>query len=412
MKPEFPNAPGLSLKPMKNGWQARWRARADLVARGYRPKHMRLWQGTVPSPVEQKWVEDRCQSLQTEMLVWGRGGVPTVAMFDGTLRSLMERYRHDPVSNFAKLEFCTRRYYDRLMGQLERPHGDCLISEVKGRDVHEWHQQWTEGGKKVSMGHALVGMLRTLVNFGDAMLDDTHCSRLATVLHKMRFENGRPRTVRITREQVIAICDAARTTLPMVALAQAIQFECTWRQKDVLGEWIPNSEPGVSEVLDGNMKWLKGLRWEEIDADLVAHHVTSKRKKLSEPDLKLAPLVMAELERMYINVPQCTLTRDMLPARGPVILDLRRGIPYYADDFREQWRKLATACGVPLNVQNRDARAGAISEAIAMGAEPAHVRDAATHSNLEQTYDYSRANRENTATVMALRAKQSKNGAA
>jgi hypothetical protein len=409
MKPEFPNAPGLSLLPMKHGWQARWRARKDLIDRGYRPKHMRLWRGTEPSPVEQKWVADRCNALQTEMLVWGRGGVPTMATFDGTLRSLMDCYRHDPVSNFPKLEFCTRRYYDRLMGQIERAHGGDMLAEIKGRDVHEWHQQWTDGGKKVSMGHALIGMLRTLANFGDAMLDDPHCGRLATVLHKIRFENGRPRTVRITREQVIAIGDAARAAgLPMVALAQMMQFEFSWRQKDLLGEWIPNSEPGFSDILDGNQKWMKGLQWKEIDTDFVVHHITSKRKKLSEPDLKLAPLTCAELDRMW---PGCLQDRSLLPASGPVILDMRRGIPYYADDFREQWRKLATACNVPLNVQNRDSRSGGISEAIALGARVEHVRDMATHSSVEQTFDYSRANQENTATVMKIRRDGNKNSA-
>ena len=401
MKPHFENAPGLSLKPLKHGWQARWRARQDLITRGYRPKHIRLWAGTEPTIVEREWVSSRCQILQNDMLVWANGGIPTDAgQFDGSLNHLMHCYRTDLVSNYSKLEFCTRRYYDRLMGTIAREHGNAQIAEIKGRDVYTWHQNWTSGGKKVSMGHALIGMMRTLVNFGDAILDVADCARLAAILHKMRFENGKPRTVRITREQVIAIFNAARPKLPMVALAQALQFECTWRQKDVLGEWVPISETPMSDVLDGNQKWIKGLRWEEIDADFVVHHVTSKRKKLSEPDLRLAPLVLAELESMW---PGSSRDRALLPAGGPVILDKRRSLPYYADDFRAEWRKLATACGVPLNVQNRDARAGAISEAIALGAEPAHVRDAATHSNLEQTYDYSRANRENTATVMKLR---------
>lgn len=406
-KPEFKDAPGIALKPMKAGWQARWRARRDLVTRGFTPKHVRLWAGIEPSPVERKWVSERCTILQNEMLTWATGGVPQDAgEFDGTLNNLMHRYRTDPVSNFTKLEFCTRRYYERLMGMIARPHGGGRIENIKGRAIHEWHQQWTDGGRKVSMGHALIGMLRTVVNFGDAILDDPHCTRLAIVLHKMRFENGKPRTVRITREQAMAICDAARQKTPMIALAQAIQFDFTWRQKDVLGEYVPVSEPGISDILDGNMKWMKGLRWEEIDADLVAHHITSKRKKLSEPDLKLAPLVLAELEHMW---PGCSSNRALLPTKGPVVIDQHRELPFYADDFRQEWRKLATACGVPLNVQNRDSRAGAISEAIAMGAEPAHVRDAATHSNVEQTYDYSRANRENTATVMKMRRDKSQN---
>jgi hypothetical protein len=29
------------------------------------------------------------------------------------LRTLTHHYRTDPVSNYGKLEYCTRRYYDR-----------------------------------------------------------------------------------------------------------------------------------------------------------------------------------------------------------------------------------------------------------------------------------------------------------
>ena len=198
---------------------------------------------------------------------------------------------------------------------------------------------------------------------------------------------------------------------------QAIQFDFTWRQKDTIGEWLPIGEPGISDVCSmhpkkGPMKWLKGLRWEEIDADLVVHHVTSKRKKLSEPDLKLAPLVMAELEYQW---PGCVerrddkiiVHRDLLPAKGAVIIDEYTGLPYKADDFREEWRIFATECDVPLNVQNRDARAGAISEAIQFGAKVEHVRDTAGHADTSQTYDYSRACMENTHTVQRMRMEKS-----
>jgi hypothetical protein len=345
------------------------------------------------------------------------------------LRTLMQTYRSDPISGFYKLEYCTRRYYNRLMDQLARTWWiaedsyDCHcaaftdISTINGRRVFSWHRQWTGGDQKISMGHALVGMLRTLVNFGDYALDDKDCERVANILHKMRFANGKPRTVQITREQATAVCNRARTTLPMVGLAQALQFECSWRQKDVIGEWLPVDEPGLSDVCSmhpkkGPMKWLKGLRWEEIDAEFIVHHVTSKRKKLSEPDLKLAPLVMAELEYQW---PGCVerrddkiiVHRDLLPAKGSVIVDEYTGFPYKADDFREEWRVIATECDVPLNVQNRDNRAGGISEAIAMGAKAEHVRDMATHSDVSQTMDYSRASRENTHTVQRMRMEKS-----
>lgn len=336
------------------------------------------------------------------------------------LRTLMTTYRNDPISGFYKLEYCTRRFYNRLMDQILRMWwvdenyechcaGDTPLADINGRRLHLWHWEWTDGHQKISMGHALIGMLRTLANFGDYALDDKDCERVANILHKMRFANGKPRTVRITREQATAICNAARATLPMIGLAQALQFECTWRQKDVIGEWLPVDEPGLSDVCSmhpkkGPMKWLKGLRWEEIGPDFVVHHVTSKRKKISEPDLRLAPLVMAELEHQW---PGCSADRALLPAKGPVIIDEYSGFPYRADDFREEWRIFATDCGVPLNVQNRDARAGAISEAIQFGAQAAHVRDAATHSDVSQTMDYSRASRENTHTVQRMRMEKS-----
>jgi hypothetical protein len=115
------------------------------------------------------------------------------------------------------------------------------------------------------------------------------------------------------------------------------------------------------------------------------------------------------LRRTSIGTRGCFCRRGIRwLSHGPVILDQDTGLPYDADKFRDQWRKLATACGVPFNVQNRDARAGAISEAIQFGAEAAHVRDAATHSDVSQTMDYSRASRENTHTVQRLRAERSK----
>jgi hypothetical protein len=33
-----------------------------------------------------------------------------------------------------------------------------------------------------------------------------------------------------------------------IALAQAIQFDCALRQKDVIGEWVPESEPGEPKL--------------------------------------------------------------------------------------------------------------------------------------------------------------------
>jgi hypothetical protein len=105
---------------------------------------------------------------------------------------------------------------------------------------------------------------------------------------------------------------------------------------------------------DNNNKWLRGIRWEEIDENLILTHIMSRSQKEIEVDLKLAPMVMAELG----NVP-----RDQLPAKGPVIISEASGLPWYAVEFRRNWRLAADKAGVPRTVKNMDTRAGAISEA-------------------------------------------------
>jgi hypothetical protein len=190
--------------------------------------------------------------------------------------------------------------------------------------------------------------------------------------------------------------------MPAIALAQAFQFECMFRQKDIIGEWLPGSEPGVSDVLDGTDKWLWGIRWSEIDANLKLVHVTSKRQKEIEIDLRLADMVLAELRLIYGFDPARD-DRSALPASGPVIREGRTGLPYHDDQFRAQWRKLARAVGIPDTVRNQDSRAGAISEATDAGADLEHVRHAATHSDISQTQKYSRGSTDKAAGVLKLR---------
>ncbi len=144
------------------------------------------------------------------------------------------------------------------------------------------------------MAHALVGMLRTIVNFGVSMLDDDDCAKLSGVMSKMRFAMSKPRSEVLTADMVQAIREKAHEKgWPSIALAQALQFELILRQKDVLGEWVPIAEPGVSDVVNSmGSKWLRGLRWESIDENMTIRHVTSKRGKPIERSLRNAPMVM------------------------------------------------------------------------------------------------------------------------
>ena len=394
--PRIDNVPGLVWKPRVRGWEARWCARTDLVKKGYEPKSLRVWRGTHAelTPFVIEFIQDRCHQLQTEMLTWGRGHRPAGMVFDGTVRSLIINYQTDKDSTYAKLRYRTKEHYQSLLRRMDTDCGTERLADIKARHILRFHEGWTGDGIKIAMGHSMVGMLRTLVGFGATILEDTECERLSGVLHKMRFAMPKPRTVHLTAEQAEAICTIARArNRPSIALAQAFQFEVMLRQKDVIGEWVPQSEPGLSDVVSGNEKWLRGLRWSEIDGNLILRHTTSKRLKDIEVDLKNAPLVMAEFAKMGDR-----------PTSGPVIVNETTGSPYSSETFRRDWRTIADLCGVPKTVRNMDSRAGAISEATDAGADIESVRHAATHSNSSTTMRYSRNPAAKTATVQLKRA--------
>lgn len=399
------DAPGLIWRPIKAGWMARWRARPDLVERGYTPKGALLWSSTAknpePSATSITYIAEACQRLQNKMLIWGRGGIPEAVDFDGTWRGLIHAYQTDALSNFRKVRYATRRYYTVLCKRIIADHGDELVQDFKVRDAILWHQKWSEGGK-IALAHAMIGMVRTLVNFGADFLEDEHCIRVAGVLHRQKFKQAKSRDERLTVEQVNAVrAEAHKQGRHSIALAQAFQFDCTFRQKDIIGERVPLTEEGISEVIIGNEKWLRGIRWEEIDGNLILRHTTSKRLKEVEIDLKHATMVMEELRLAY---PGCIVSRAILPAKGPVIISERTSLPWSANEFRRVWRMLATDAGIPKTVRNMDSRAGAITEALSAGARLQSVRKAATHSTEAMTQRYSRGDSEEIAEVMQLRA--------
>jgi len=394
------NAPGLVWRQRGKTWEARWQARTDMVTKGFRIKSLKLWTGAgEPSKEEWDQIADRCNELQQEMLVFSRGGLPEVGPFDGTLRSLMRAYKTDPDSPYRKIRYNSRVHYDALMSLIETEHGDKLLADLKGRTFSRLHEDWTAGGK-IAIAHAKIGMLRTLFSFGATLLEEEDCSRLSGILSKMRFAMPKPRTERLTADQAVAIrAKAHEMKRPSIALAQAFQFECMLRQKDVIGEWVPIREPGISDVQSDSLKWLRGIRWEEIDQNQVLRHVTSKRQKEIQISLQNAPMVLEELA--YQDV----INLGKTPMSGPIIRSEFDGLPWTGPEFRRWWRIVATAAGIPTTVRNMDSRAGAISEATDAGADLEHVRHAATHSNISMTQRYSRGAEDKIEVVQLARVK-------
>jgi hypothetical protein len=273
------------------------------------------------------------------------------------LAELIESYRTHKDSPYPKLRHATQRFYDRLISRLVAEKSEARLSDLNTEEIQQLYDFWTEGGtKKLAMGHALITMLRGLVNFGTVSLENSECERLSVVLHNMKFTYGRGPARGMTAKQAAALrAEAHKMDMPSIALAQAFQFDCKLSQKDVVGEYVPlSSEPGESAYARRGSKWLRGIRWEEIDEDLVLRHSASLDGKLIVISLRKAPMVMEELERLCGGV----VTREKLPREGAVILRTP-DFPWETAEFRRQWRRLARAAGIPDDVKNSDSRSSA-----------------------------------------------------
>lgn len=398
--PKIENAPGLTWRNRKSGWEARWQCRTDLSKRGYPTKSARLWFGTDPTETDIAYIQSECNRYQADMLIWGRGGIPQIMSFDGTWGGLIDAYQRDKDSPYRKLRYATRVFYDTLCRRIIKIMGQDRVADTSARRLLAIHAEFVEAGH-LQMGHAVIGMMRTVLSFGSTILADKDCREIRVMLHDMRFPMGKPRSSILTADWVVAIrAEAHKRGKGSIALAQAFQFDFMFRQKDVLGEWVPVSEPGISDVIWGNSKWLRGLRWEEIDGSLRLTHVTSKRGKEVSLNLRNAPMVMEELDLMF---PGWGGDRANLPANGPILISETHGVPWIANEFRRHWRIIATVCGVPRSVRNMDSRAGAITEATEAGAPLESIKHAATHADIQMTQRYARNAEEKAADVAQMR---------
>jgi hypothetical protein len=86
-----------------------------------------------------------------------------------------------------------------------------------------------------------------------------NCDKLKGILGEMRFKDRPPRRTVMTYEQVIAFIETAHELArPELALAQALQFEGTLRQIDVIGEWVSDPER------PSGTRWANGLLWQHF----------------------------------------------------------------------------------------------------------------------------------------------------
>ena len=363
MESDEKSAPGLRYK---NG-RPLWRASRPAIAAGYQIKSISL----AMYADNEALMRERCIRLQSEMMQWLRGVEAKAAEFDGTFAGLFDLYQNDPKSSYHKLKRSSRKPYDVYIRMMRVEIGHCHLDQTDGRDVEDWFAAWSAPEKEgdqpmIAKGRMAIAALKAALTVG-IVCRKPGCAEFKAILSSRKFKIVQPRTATMTAGQVTAAREAARAAgHPGAALAYALQFEGAMRQWDVTGEWWPLSDPRPSAIHSKGRKWI-GPTWANVDQNMILRYRPSKTDGTTGAeaaiDLRACPMVLEELQKAPPS-----------PGNGPLIVDLKTGLPYQGQKFLEAWRAAAKAAGIPPNVWNRDLRASATTEARAAHS-PAQMDD-------------------------------------
>lgn len=275
-----------------------------------------------------------------------------VPAFDGTFRGLVSIYREDQRSNYHQLKQKVRDNYDSGFKRLIEDVGSERVAEWSADRVKAiYDESWAAGGK-LAMGRSMVAKVRLLCSYGSTVLNDDACTRLGAILSNMRIPVAKSNNESMSREQARAIRITAREHFgwDSIALAQAFQFEIKkLRQLDVIGAWVPLNEGPDSEIQEDGRKWVHGLRWSDLDENLILRKaLTSGRsgdQKTIEYSLNRFQMIREEINR----VPEHK-------RKGPMVICEFNNQPWSTNEFRRKWRMVADKAGVPKSVKNMDSR--------------------------------------------------------
>jgi hypothetical protein len=378
MEEPRPEAPGLIWR---GGQTPVWRASPAAKRAGYPVK----WVNLACFADDPRLLLARCQRLQAEMLAFMSGrGARAPAAFDGTVGAMIEIYLTDRDSPYRRLKPSSVHPYDVYAGRLKATIGSRRIDRCDGRDARRWFEAWSapaEPGGRPTLAAARFAMmvLKAALSFGiQCRLEG--CAGFKAILDEMRFASLAPRRHAPTAADVKRVIEAAHGRgQPTAALAYALQFEATLRQWDVIGEWLPLSDPRPSALIAGNRKWI-GPTWANVDGDMILTATPTKTEGRTRArvviDLKLCPMVMSEIAAIPLE-----------SRSGPLVRDAATGRPFKHAVWQRLWRRVTEATGLPNELWNRDLRAGGITEAEDSGTRVEDRAKVAGHSNPKTTAD-------------------------
>jgi hypothetical protein len=371
--------PGLMVRKSASGQERLyWRAPRPAIALRFEPSLVKI------DETDPKEIAAFCGQLQAEANEWvaTETGAAAVIKTDPKWSDIARAYTQNDDSPFQEVKFNTRKTYvwdldflDGLIGHVKLSSMNLAFFKKLYAGIRHRHDQ-----DHITQAHRSLSMIRRVMRYGVAA-EIKGCARLVEILHNTRFEQPTRRDVAMTREHVTAfVAKALDLDRPSLALATALQFETALRQRDVIGEWIPlNGAAPSSNYVIGRAQWENGLTWANIDDQWRLSKRTTKTGQVVSHDLTLCPIAFGMLQK----IPEANRI-------GPLIIDERADRPYAQNAFQSEWRKIANAAGIPKEVRNTDARAGAASEADAAGAALDDIRPTMGHSDAKTTLRYIR----------------------
>jgi hypothetical protein len=322
----------------------------------------------LPEGLTDEQIAEECRA-RTKQLKAELHALDTGPVYTGTIKALIEQYRHDKTSTIHRVKHSTRiRDYEPSLRVLEKDVGERAVAELRASDFQRWFEKWRKKGHRRASG--AIKLLRVIISYGAG--ERLHgCAQARAILSDMRFDQPEPRSVTMTYDQCLAIVKkSAEMACPSIGFVEALKFETALRRIDVIGEWAPAPEGGP-------FRW-RGLTAGDISKDMILSLKTSKTNAAVARDLKELPLVQEALKAYR------------LPQIGPVVIDEDNGKPYWENRYATKFRMVKKAAGVPDEVWSMDSRAGAVTETVEATGSLEAGRNLATHTTTKTTRRYSR----------------------
>jgi hypothetical protein len=172
-------------------------------------------------------------------------------VYDGTFGRLIAVYQTDEESPYRKLKPSSRHPYDFYAKRLTAHIGNVRIADTDGSDLKRWFKLWCEPDRdcdppRVAAGRMAVTVIKAAIRWGVARRFAGRVE-FRELLRSIEFPAPKPRSSAPTAQDIIKMRPAAHDAgAPSRALAHALQSESAAGQWDILGQWVPLSDPRPS----------------------------------------------------------------------------------------------------------------------------------------------------------------------